>query len=989
MNFWKIIFRSLQYYRRTHIWVVLGTMVSTAILVGALVVGDSVRFSLRQLVFDRLGKTQFVLSSGDRFFRAKLAENLSEILKTTVVPVLHTKGIAIAGGGRKRINKIQVFGINSGFGKIGDVEEHYQKLLGDEAIVNQYLAFRLDLKPGDEFLLRIEKLDYLPKDVPLALDSDLDVALRLKVKKIATDSELGRFSLKTDQTAPYSVFLSLDFLSREMNLTEQANLLLLLQRPENPLSEKKLTFSLRQVWTMADAGLELTVLKTPNVVELTSNRIFLGQQIVAAGSRISGDVQPVLTYFVNEITSKNSSTPYSFVSAPPFLLPPGMKDDEIIINDWLASDLNVKPGDQISLTYYVLGSKRDLKEEASFFRIRSVVPIRGKYADKNLMPDFPGLADQENCRDWEPGIPIDLEKIRDKDEQYWENYHGIPKAFVTLAGAQKMWRNRFGNLTAMRFPNSKTEEIEKNLKNNLDPESLGYVFRNLKQEGLTASQQSVDFSGLFLGLSFFIVVAALLLTGLLFVFSVEQRSEENGLLLALGFTKKYVKKLIYFEALVLVVSGSLLGAVSGLFYNQIVLAALKTVWHGAVGTSALRLHFNLSTIIFGTLIGIIIAFLTIWLIAKKQVKQPISNLQKGVVKLDFTRKKTGRISLIIGILSVISVFIILATTDPGRGREAFAAFFSAGSLLLMAGIIFVDKILLRSGKHRDGGKFSLFNLALRYSVRKRKRSLTLIALLASGLFIVFTVGANRHGTLQDVHKRNSGTGGFTLFGETTIPVIYDLNSKKGRQFYSLEYPDSNMVKFVQFRVKEGDDASCLNLNRVSTPQLIGVNPEELIKRGSFNFVKITDEVDPGNPWSILSQDLPGTVIPAVADLSVIVWGLGKSVGDTLIYRDENGRLFRVKLVGGLANSIFQGNIIISEKQFIRKYPSISGFRLFLVDSPSGEIEKISGSISRSLQDQGINLTSASKRLAEFNQVENTYFSIFLMNPIVSTDSSSP
>ena len=133
-----------------------------------------------------------------------------------------------------------------------------------------------------------------------------------------------------------------------------------------------------------------------------------------------------------------------------------------------------------------------------------------------------------------------------------------------------------------------------------------------------------------------------------------------------------------------------------------------------------------------------------------------------------------------------------------------------------------------------------------------------------------------------------------------------------------------------------------------------------------------------NPWGALEKSLPGDVIPGIADQTVIVWGLGKSIGDTLVYTDEYGRKFNIKLVGGLANSIFQGNIIISEKVFIQKYPSISGSRIFLVEAPFTKIEDISQKISRALQDQGVDVIPTFDRLAQFSQIENTYLSIFLI-----------
>jgi ABC-type antimicrobial peptide transport system permease subunit len=155
-------------------------------------------------------------------------------------------------------------------------------------------------------------------------------------------------------------------------------------------------------------------------------------------------------------------------------------------------------------------------------------------------------------------------------------------------------------------------------------------------------------------------------------------------------------------------------------------------------------------------------------------------------------------------------------------------------------------------------------------------------------------------------------------------------------------------------------------------------PEELATRKAFTFADMTDEVDPENPWMVLEKKLPDGIIPAVADLSVIVWGLGKAIGDVLTYSDEKGETFRLELVGGLANSVFQGNIIISEKRFLQKYPSISGYRIFLVDVSPESLENVANSLSWAMQDQGLDLTPASTRLAEFNTVQNTYLSIFLI-----------
>ena len=251
-------------------------------------------------------------------------------------------------------------------------------------------------------------------------------------------------------------------------------------------------------------------------------------------------------------------------------------------------------------------------------------------------------------------------------------------------------------------------------------------------------------------------------------------------------------------------------------------------------------------------------------------------------------------------------------------------------------------------------------------------------MLASSLFIVFTVGANRRGDVSDMSKRESGTGGFMLFGETIFPVNYNLDSSDGKKFLTITDSVYQDVKFVQFRFRKGDDASCLNLNRISEPKILGVDPTELSQRNAFSFHTKIPEIKSINPWSALDDNYGDNVIPGIADETVIIWGLGKSVGDTVSYLDEKGKLLRIKLIAGLANSIFQGHIIISGKNFLHHFPSVSGYRIFLVDTDAKHMEPLTAKLSWSLQNYGLTLQTTARRLAGFNKVENTYLSIFLI-----------
>jgi hypothetical protein len=271
---------------------------------------------------------------------------------------------------------------------------------------------------------------------------------------------------------------------------------------------------------------------------------------------------------------------------------------------------------------------------------------------------------------------------------------------------------------------------------------------------------------------------------------------------------------------------------------------------------------------------------------------------------------------------------------------------------------------------------SLPALARGNSSRRRGRSLAIIGLLACGSFLVIAFGANRHSALEGAELRSSGTGGFAFIGESALPVYHDLNDEAGLNHFGLSKEDLPGVSVVPMRVREGDDASCLNLNRAQAPQVLGVDPHALMERNAFSFVATTLEKSVGSSWSLLGMDLGAQTLPAVADTSTVQWALGKKLGDTLEYRDERGDPFQVQIVGTLSNSILQGNLLISEEAFNEKFPSSSGYRMFLVDAPKQTSEKTRNLLSSALEDIGLDLVPAPGRLAEYNAVENTYLAIF-------------
>jgi ABC-type antimicrobial peptide transport system permease subunit len=987
MSLWGLVRRSVGFYWRTNLGVLLTVLVSTAVLTGALVVGDSVRYSLRRMVRVRLGDTQFALVGGNRLFRAGLGDDLSQELRSAVPPVLEMRGLITNSEGTKRANRIDLIGADERFYEIGAGGNPFGKEWDEGIVLNEPLAAKLGVGVGDEVVLRVDKPDVMPRDIPLTPDSDLSMAFRLTVRAIAGESDFGWFSLQANQVAPLNAYVRLEWLQGELGLAGRANVLLAAQNERGNLTVDGADEALKKCWRLADAGLELRRLEQQDVFEIRSSRVFIDEVLSEAALDASSGSVGILTYFVNELRLGDRTTPYSIVTGmggseqTAGVIASDMKDDEIVMNEWLADDLGAKVGDMIDLTYFVVGPMRKLQEEKSRFRVCRIVPIEGLAADRDLMPDFPGLSDADNCRDWEPGIPIDLDKIRKRDEDYWDNYRGTPKAFVTLEAGQEMWSNRYGNLTAVRYPadNELESVLAGKVLKPVAPASVGFYFVPIGAEGMNAGGGATDFGQLFLGFSMFLVISALLLTGLVFVFGVESRSEQTGMLLAVGYRPKLVKRLLLLEGGVLAAAGAIAGSAAGLVYTRAMIYGLSTVWRTAVSGSQIRFHAEPATLFIGAFAGTVVCLIAIWLTLRKQVSRPARELMTGNLEGQFFSGRTSskrRVGFLVAAVAASGAVVLLIFGAGGDSGAAAGAFFGAGVLLLIGGIGFSRAMLRRIGSGFVSPMASLGGLGLRNSSRRSGRSLAVIGLLACGVFLVVAVGANRHDASAQAHERDSGTGGFALYGESAVGVLHDLNSKGGRSALGLDGSRLDGVKVVQLRVRDGDDASCLNLNRAQRPRLLGVNAQELQRRGAFGFRDVIEGADRIAGWGLLERDEGAGVVPAIGDYATVIWALGKSVGDELQYTDEKGRVFRVRIVGIINSSILQGSLVIAEENFVERFPSEDGYRVFLVDVPADDVGVSATQLAGPLRDFGLDLTPAAQRLADFNAVENTYLSIF-------------
>src|SRR5262245_55786615 len=159
----SLIFRSLRYYWRTNLAVVVGVATAVSVLAGALLVGDSVRGSLRDLVVQRLGRAdRVVLSTG--FFREALAADLQADSEFTAsfagaCPLIVMPGAVSDQETGRRSSRVQLYGVDDRFWRFHGVDGSGPT--GRDLFVSRALAAEIGASAGHSVLIRVER----PSDI--------------------------------------------------------------------------------------------------------------------------------------------------------------------------------------------------------------------------------------------------------------------------------------------------------------------------------------------------------------------------------------------------------------------------------------------------------------------------------------------------------------------------------------------------------------------------------------------------------------------------------------------------------------------------------------------------------------------------------------------------------------------------------------------------------------------------------------------------------
>jgi ABC-type antimicrobial peptide transport system permease subunit len=984
-----LIWRSATYHWRTNLAVVLGVATAVSVLSGALLVGDSVRGSLRDLAVGRLGRTEHVISTTG-FFRDALARDVHDASPgVSTAPLVVASGFVTHEASGRRAGGVTVYGVDQRFWTFHGLPDRSGVLLSPS------LAMELGAAANDTLLLRLQKPSAIPVESLFGRKDEVARTIRLTASATLPSEQLGDFSIRPQQSEVRALFVPLSRLQRDLGVIDRVNTVLV-----SGASDESLAATVRRSVTLDDLSATIAITNAPAVVVESSAGIVGDSLFTAAthaGSAAGLESIPVFTYLANTIRKGDRAIPYSLVTAtdlgltgfaPPARTGPSHPSDAIVLNEWAARELQAVPGDEITLDYYLWDAAAGLTSHGATFRLTQIVPIAGFAADRRLAPEYPGITAANSLADWDPPFPVDLSRVQPRDEAYWKDYRTTPKAFIDFERGRQLWANRYGAATSVRFPlaagadaASVASRLREAMAALLQPQASGLTIAAARRDALAASEGATDFGAYFTYFSFFIVASALLLSVLFFRLGIEQRLRQIGILRASGFTMAQLRRLLLVEALALAMLGSAIGTIGAIGYGKLMVHGLRTWWVGAVGTTHLTLHLSVLSLLIGGLAGIATAVICVTISLRAVARlSPRTLLQAQAIDSERAiAAPTKRLTIVKWACAIAALGMLLAGFT-GNGDSA-GLFFGAAAALLVAAMCQLSAALRgrESTPITERGGRALWRLGFRSAAYRPARSVLSAALIAAAAFIIVSVDAFRRGSAfsTEVH---SGTGGFALLADSEVPLLATPNDPAGREALVVNAPDFSRIRFTRFRLRPGQDASCLNLYRPTTPTIIA--PEAgFIEQGRFAFAAsmAATDAERANPWLLLRRQSTDT-IPVIADATSLEYALHASVGDTFAMDVGAEKPIVLQFVGALSDSVLQGQLVVSEEHFTKLFPSIQGYRFFLVDDPAAvnqaAADRLAGILERELAPFGLDAVTTAERLEAFHRVENTYLSTF-------------
>lgn len=708
----------LRRYFKMNLALICATCVSTIVITGSLIAGDSLRESIRDAAYDNLSEVDEIVTS-DKLFNGSILDGLAE--NETLMEIvdhlsslIYLRGIAENPRTGERTRNANIIGFEDDFLGFGDLTSIDGAKLGltldgNEVYLNQNLADEIGIGKGGKVNLSFSNLDQVFEAVFLGDQRRTNLRVQFEVKEVVRAEGLGRFQLNANRNPPQNVYVPLESLQKVLGTQNAVNMIL----TSNIGDERggvKLCDEVSQILRKAlddvlgyrDAGLQIYQNPDKGYVKLEAENVFLQYsyyELLSGATSLEAldATSPILTYFWNTLSLENRSVPYSTVTAFDSNL--DMKfglfkvsgssqeiegflgENEIIINNWTAERLYANVGDIVSMNYSVIDEFYNIRYLAKNFTVKFIVDIEGKANDSMLMPAFPGIKGKLSAFDWDPPFPLDLNKITDDDEKYWQEFEGTPKAFVSLEMGTTLWKTDIGNITQIRLlPNegsnltALTEQVESVLNDYVGMREASFTLKSVKLDALNSAEGTELFTQMFLAFSAACIFASAVLIVLLVTLRVESRMTEIGTLRALGFRRGTISHIFLIEGTILSIIGGFVGVLLGLLFGFFLITGMNTFWSSIVESAPVRFYSTQDSLVIGFCAGITISIITMMIALRYEARRTVIGALKRI-----THEKEKKKGLYLPIfLLTVGLMILISTALLGTELQ------SEISLLTMA-----------------------------------------------------------------------------------------------------------------------------------------------------------------------------------------------------------------------------------------------------------------------------------------------------------------
>ena len=640
MTFLRLFRRDCIYYRKAFWALAAGAALISAILTGALLIGDSVRGTLH----DRVNRSTAFLSER-LIFPFPVETSLAG-------GVLHAEGVvnrAVAPSDHLTA-KIQLYALAS-----------ETNLHGRDALASPALAKRLDLKPGDRMSVRVATRSAIASESLMGRPPKLK-QLQLLFQGVCTNS-FAEVAFANPQEEALNLFLPHALLAETLDVRPTAVNEVWQQNPSPPDDET--------VWALS----QLVMDAWDGAPVLKSRAFFLPKTL---RERFPAATAAFFS-FAESISNATTRLDYCFIGAfekGPFAVPRGT-----------AALSDALPGTFPSgaeLTYYRTDGYRKITTRSHIFP--TVTKIDDRSFGDALRPDIPGLTDVDDCSLWDAGIPVDFKRVTQADEDYWDRYRSKPKLYLNFEEAQALFG--FDTCNLLVFPKG-TDPVQLRGEIIQALKSMPFLYRREAAADILREKidNGVSFAPLFLGLSLFLIVSALLTLAMLLRLHWQDRAESLVVLRTYLTDCRRLNRFLEWEILAVTLPGAALGLLMGCGLCAIQLLLLERVWNGIVNME--RLAFHARPISF--LIAFLATVLTGWLITRWSLRENAARNRLAPLRLHafprtlcqlawtlFLRKLPEHrfclILLALGFLGTLGVggFGIKARGEDGFGRRYVA-----------------------------------------------------------------------------------------------------------------------------------------------------------------------------------------------------------------------------------------------------------------------------------------------------------------------------